>query len=42
MGDIVFVLVALAFFGLCALYISGCERLIKGAEEAPEMSEVSS
>jgi hypothetical protein len=28
MRDIVFVAVALAFFGLCYLYVLGCDRLI--------------
>lgn len=42
MADIVFVAVALAFFGLCVLYVRGCERLVKGSEETPELGEVSS
>jgi hypothetical protein len=29
MADIVLVLVVLAFFGLCVLYVRGCDRLIR-------------
>jgi hypothetical protein len=36
MADIVFVAVALAFFGLCALYVRGFERLMRGSEEEEE------
>jgi hypothetical protein len=28
MGDVVFIAVALAFFGLCVLYIRWCDRII--------------
>ena len=35
MGDVIFVLASLAFFGLCWLYVRGCEWLIKSDEEAP-------
>lgn len=28
MADVVFVLIVVAFFGLCVLYVLGCERLI--------------
>ena len=34
MADVVFVLVIIAFFGLCALYVQGCERLITRGEAA--------
>ena len=40
MGDVVFVLVSLAFFALCWLYVRGCERLINGGEKTPEPGEV--
>jgi hypothetical protein len=33
MPDVVFVLITLAFFGLCVLYIKGCERILSGAED---------
>ncbi|MBV2365358.1 hypothetical protein ACFPZ0_19405 [Streptomonospora nanhaiensis] len=33
MADIVFVLVAVAFFALCVGYVRGCERII-GADPA--------
>jgi hypothetical protein len=36
MADIIFVLVAVAFFGLCALYVRACDRLVRGSEEAPD------
>jgi hypothetical protein len=29
MADLVLVLIVLAFFGLCVLYIRGCERIIR-------------
>jgi hypothetical protein len=35
MADINFVLVALAFFGLCVVYIRACDRLVRGSEGAP-------
>ncbi|MGH8838902.1 MAG: potassium transporter Trk [Jiangellaceae bacterium] len=34
MADVVFVLVIIAFFGLCALYVLGCELLIARGESA--------
>ena len=41
MPDIIFVAVILAFFGLCALYIRGCDRILQGTEEpADSPSEV--
>jgi hypothetical protein len=40
MADVIFVLVSLAFFALCWLYVRGCEWLIKSGEEAPEPVEV--
>lgn len=30
MADVVLVLVVLAFFGLCVLYVRGCDRVIRG------------
>lgn len=36
MADIVFVLVAVAFFGVCGLYIKGCERILEGGEESTD------
>ena len=41
MGDVIFVLVSLAFFGVCWLYVRGCEWLIKTDEEVPEPVEAS-
>jgi hypothetical protein len=32
MADLVLVLIVLAFFGLCVLYIRGCERIIRKDE----------
>ncbi|MGH8977397.1 MAG: potassium transporter Trk [Acidimicrobiia bacterium] len=40
MGDGVFVLVSLAFFALCWLYVRGCDGLVRSGEEAPEQAEV--
>jgi hypothetical protein len=36
MADIVFVAVALAFFGLCVIYVQACDRLVRGTEEDAE------
>jgi hypothetical protein len=36
MADIVFVLVALGFFGLCVLYVQACDRLVRSTEEDAE------
>ena len=41
MADIVFVLVTLAFFAVTWAFVRGCERILKGADEA-EPAEVSS
>lgn len=29
MADVLLVLIVLAFFGLCVLYVRGCERIIR-------------
>lgn len=43
MADVVFLVVSVAFFGLCALYIKGCERILSSAEETADApSEVTS
>ena len=36
MADIIFVLVAVAFFGLCVLYVRACDRLVGGGEAPPD------
>jgi hypothetical protein len=36
MADIIFVLVALAFFGLCAAYVRACDRLVGTGDESSE------
>lgn len=41
MADLAFVALTLAFFGVCALYVRGCERIVASAhddtiEEAPD------
>ena len=36
MGDVVFVVMTVAFFALCALYIRGCERIVQSGEEAAD------
>lgn len=33
MADLIFVLVATAFFGLCVLYVRACDRLVRRDEE---------
>jgi len=36
MADIVFVLILLAFFALCVLYVRGCERMLGKVEDTVE------
>lgn len=38
MADIVFVAIAFAFFGLAALYVLGCERIIGRESQPPAQS----
>jgi hypothetical protein len=40
MADIVFVLIAVAFFALCGLYIRGCERILRSGEESDQRSDM--
>jgi hypothetical protein len=41
MRDLVFVAIALAFFGLCYLYVLGCDRIIKRETATPASREES-
>ena len=36
MADIVFVLITIAFFGLCAAYVRACDRIIGPDEPTPD------
>ena len=36
MADLIFVVVTLAFFGLCVLYVRGCERLVARRTTTPD------
>jgi hypothetical protein len=36
MADLVFILIVVAFFALCALYIRACEHIIQGVDEDAE------
>jgi hypothetical protein len=42
MEDIVFIGIALVFFAVCAAYIRGLDRLVRGAEEAEAVQDVTS
>jgi hypothetical protein len=42
MADVVFVALAIAFFALCVLYVRGLDRLVRSAEDADQVREVSS
>jgi hypothetical protein len=42
MADVVLVLVILAFFGFCALYVRGCERIIHTGEPAEAVGDAAS
>jgi len=33
MADVVFVAIVVAFFGVCVLYIKGCERILGSDED---------
>jgi hypothetical protein len=39
MGDVVYLLVLLGFFVLCALYVWGCARIVDRARPAEEPGE---
>ena len=41
MEDLVFIAVAVAFFALCAAYVRGLDRIVRGAEEADTAHEAS-
>jgi len=36
MADLIFVLIALAFFGLCVAYVRACDRLVRGDDGTPD------
>ena len=36
MADIIFVLVTLAFFGLCVAYVRACDRLVRKGDDTPD------
>jgi hypothetical protein len=36
MADILFVLVAAAFMGLCVLYVRALDRLVRAGDETPD------
>jgi len=39
MADVVFVLITLAFFAICVLYVRGLDRLVQSAEDADHTAE---
>jgi hypothetical protein len=36
MGDIIFVLIAVAFFAVCVAYVRACDRLVRRSEETAD------
>ena len=36
MADLIFVLITLAFFGLCVAYVRACDRLVRGGDGTPD------
>jgi hypothetical protein len=38
-ADVIFVLVIVAFFALCVLYVRGCERIIRAGETGGEANQ---
>ena len=41
MKDLIFVLVTLGFFGVAALYVGACSRILGADESAPDAAEPS-
>jgi hypothetical protein len=39
-ADVIFVLVIVAFFALCALYVRGCERIIRAGQAGGEAGQM--
>jgi hypothetical protein len=39
MADIVYLLLTVAFFGLCVLYVRGLDRIVQAAEDADATHE---
>ena len=39
-ADIIFIALTLAFFALCVAYVRGLDRIVRAAEEADEVHEV--
>lgn len=39
MADFVYLAIVIAFFGLCVLYVRGCERLIAPADDDSSEAE---
>jgi hypothetical protein len=35
-ADVVFILITIAFFGLCVAYVRGLDHMVRSAEEADE------
>jgi hypothetical protein len=42
LADIVFVLIAVAFFALCVAYVRGLDRLVRASEEGEAAQEATS
>jgi hypothetical protein len=42
MEDIVFIAIAVAFFAVCVAYTRGLDRLVRSAEEAEAVQDVTS
>jgi hypothetical protein len=36
MADLIFVLITLAFFGLCVAYVRACDRLVREDDGTPD------
>jgi hypothetical protein len=40
MADVIFLVVTVAFFALCGLYVRGCDRIVQSTEDLDGPTEV--
>lgn len=41
MADVVFIVITIAFFGICVAYVRGLDRLVRSSEEGEAAMEAS-
>ena len=42
MEDVIYIGIPIVFFAICVAYVRGLDRLVRGAEEAETVAEVTS